>query len=121
MPVRSHSQRVYIEAGGKVVRRFHDRRWRRDNTKPSALPDPVDMPMAVHEYCSAGQELQTTNKPIAVDQGRSNALGKGLCRARVLDEMMVEGNHPARVRVLRAGDLDPAGLFRRDQSKRVGE
>jgi hypothetical protein len=79
------------------------------------------MPMTMHQHRSAGQRSQTTNEPFAVDQGRPNAFGKSLRCARVLDEMMMEGDHPTRVRILRAGNFDPAGLFRRDHSKRIDE
>jgi hypothetical protein len=65
--------------------------------------------------------LQATHEPIAIDQGGPDAFGQRLRRPGILDEMMMEGDHPARLWKLPADNCDAAGLFHRDHAKGVRE
>ena len=84
-------------------------------------------------YRAAGRECHRMNtaRPARNCRRRTNQLplikavpmrsGRSFCCARVLDQMMMEGDHPTRARILRAGNLNSTGLLRRDHSKRIGE
>ena len=93
--VASDLQGVNVEICVEIVRRLHDRRRRRHDDETTAFADPVDIPMPVHEDTSLRHRLQAAQEPIAVDEGRSDALRQNLCRARILDRMVVEPDEPA--------------------------
>jgi hypothetical protein len=59
---------------------------------------------------SVGQALQTSHKPTAVDQGRADALGQGLRRLGILDNMVVKRNDPASARELFDSNVDAPSL-----------
>src|ERR1700745_1146005 len=79
------------------------------------------MPVTVHEYHAAGKRLEPPDEPIAVDQGRADALRQRPCRARILDDVMMENDDPAGIRVLRARGLQATGLIDRNHAERIGE
>ena len=79
------------------------------------------MAMAVHHDSASREPLQPAHQPVAVDEGGSDALGQGLGGAGIFDEMVMQRDDPARVRIMGDGDVHGARLFRRDQSQRVGE
>jgi hypothetical protein len=58
------------------------------------------MPVAVHDHRVVSQVLQTSHKPTAVDQGRTNALGQRLRRLGILDDVVVKRYDPARAHIL---------------------
>src|SRR3974377_1563610 len=104
-PVRADGKCLNVEIGGDVVGGAPDRRGPRDDQKPGALPDPVDMPVTVHESRAAPERAQPADEPAAVDERGADALGKRFRRAGIFDGMMMERYQPAGARVLRHGDL----------------
>ena len=119
--VASDLQGVNVEICVEIVRRLHDRRRRRHDDETAAFADPVDMPMPVHEDTSLRHRLQAAQEPVAVDECRSDALRENLCRARILDRMVVKPDEPAGPRVLREDHVDRARLRRRNHPERIGE
>ncbi len=63
------------------------------------------MPVAMHDHRVIAQALQTSHKPTAVDQGRTDALGQRRCRLGILDDVVVKRHDPAGARVLFDGDI----------------
>src|SRR5262249_28100406 len=52
LPARAGGQGVNVKIGKRCVGRAHYRRWRGDDLQFAARADPVDMAVAVHEYCA---------------------------------------------------------------------
>src|SRR6478752_4407812 len=86
LPISSNGKCVHVEIGLLAIRRTHYRGRRGHDLEPAALPDPVDMPMAVHDRGVIGKVLQTTNEPAAIDECRPDTLGQFLRRLRIFDD-----------------------------------
>ena len=63
---RAGRQCVDMETCRLVVGRFHDRRRRRNDPQPAALPNPVDVAMAVHRHdlSPSGRSWRTNQLPL---------------------------------------------------------
>src|SRR6476660_8044428 len=102
LPVGADCHSMNVEAGGLLVGHFHDRGRCRHDAQPCAAADPVDVPVTVHHNDAVGQGLKLAHEPVAVDQRRADALRQSLCRPRIFDDMMMQGDDPAGARVLLA-------------------
>src|SRR5262245_42889408 len=110
-----------IEIGRLVVLCFHD--WRRCGTDPqaAALPDPVDVAVAVHHDRASRDRLQSTNKPAAVDQGRPDPHRESRYWHRVLYDVVVNRHDPPSLRKLTNGGFETTDLLGRDHPECIGE
>jgi hypothetical protein len=68
------------------------------------------MPVAVHDHRVVGQASQTSHKPTAIDQSRTDALGQCRRRFGILDYMVVKRNDPASARVLFGSNAGRHGI-----------
>ena len=76
--IRSDGKSMHVEIGFQAIVRSHDRRWRGYDLEAATLPDPIDMPMTVHDHGVIGEVLQPTDEPTAIDESRPDPLGQCL-------------------------------------------
>jgi hypothetical protein len=57
-PFRANGKRMHVEVGFPTIGCLHDGRGRGYDRNLPALPDPIDVPMAVHDHDAARQALQ---------------------------------------------------------------
>jgi hypothetical protein len=69
------------------------------------VADLVNMTMTVHQDRAAGDGLQTTNEPIAVDKCRTYAFGKRFGRPWIFDHVVVQRNNSAGVWIFSPRDM----------------
>ena len=114
-------QTVDIEGRVHVVGDFHHRRRRGDDAQAGDMADPVDMAMAVHQDGATRQRLEAAHEPIAVDQRRADPLRQRFGGPWIFDDVVVQRDHPARMRIFGTRDVDAAHLLGRHHAQRIGE
>lgn len=95
-----------MKVGCVLACAFHDWRGRRYDPQPTAMSDPVYVPVAMHHDNTGTQPLQLPDEPRTVDQRGSDPLRECLGKSRILGKMVMQRHDPDRIGKLSRRKID---------------
>src|ERR1700751_1822961 len=99
----------------------HHGRWGRDDLQGTAGADPVDVAVAVHDYRTYSERLELPEKTPAVDERCADSFGECRDRHWIFDQVVVQRDDPASLRVCADRRSEATGLLKGDHAERVGK